>query len=255
GLFADCDVVLHWHPSSKNLAGDRSCLARMAVKFRFHGTSAHAAGSPHRGRSALAAVELTNHAAHILRAHTPDLTPIHHVATAHLPQHEHVLTPGGGAPKVVPDFAEVFSYLRLPKAGVASALYPRLVKCAKGAEIATETRLEAVYLGGTLELLPNAVLARALRANLERLNDLRYTDAERTFALRLQESLVDKLPLESIARVEDEGGRVGMGSTDVGDVSWVVPTAGFTTACWVPGTPGHSWQAVACGGTSIGRQG
>src|SRR5205814_819428 len=116
-------------------------------------------------------------------------------------------------------------------------------------------RLEAVYLGGTLELLPNDTLARTARANLTRLNDLRYDDEERRFAARLQESLPERVPLESIAGVADSSGRVGLGSTDVGDVSWVVPTAGFTAACWVPGTPAHSWQAVACGGTSIGRKG
>jgi aminobenzoyl-glutamate utilization protein B len=244
GLFNDCDVVLHWHPSSQNMAGDRTCLARMAVKFRFHGLSAHAAGAPEKGRSALAAVELTNHAAQLLREHTPDFTRIHHVVTA-----------GGGAPNVVPDFAEVFYYIRHPRAEVAAQLYPRLVKCARGGEIATETRLEVSYLGGTLELLPNEVLSRAVRVNLEKLNDLRYSVEERQFAQRLQESLADKLPLESIGRVEDGSGKLGLGSTDVGDVSWVVPTAGFTTACWVPGTPGHSWQAVACGGTTLGRQG
>jgi aminobenzoyl-glutamate utilization protein B len=244
GLFDDCDAVLHWHPSSSNTAGDQSCLARMAVKFRFHGTSAHAAGAPEKGRSALAAVELTNHAAQLLREHTPDFTRIHHVVTA-----------GGGAPNVVPDFAEVFYYVRHPKAEVVSTLYPRLVKCAQAGALATETRLEAVYLGGTLELLPNDTLARAAQANLTRLNDLRYDDEERRFAARLQETLPEKPPLENVGRVADVSGRVGMGSTDVGDVSWVVPTAGFTTACWVPGTPAHSWQAVACGGTSIGRKG
>jgi aminobenzoyl-glutamate utilization protein B len=244
GLFNDCDVVLHWHPASSNTAGDRSCLSRMAVKFRFHGRSAHASGSPEKGRSALDAVELTNHAAELLREHTPDLTRIHHV-----------ITHGGDAPNVVPDFAEVYFYVRHPSSEIVEKLYPRLVKCAKGAEIATETRLEVVYLGGTLELLPNEPLSRVMKANLERLNDLAYDEAEKKFALRLQETFLDRVPLENISRVQDSSGKVGKGSTDVGDVSWVVPTAGFTTACWVPGTPGHSWQAVACGGTTIGRKG
>jgi aminobenzoyl-glutamate utilization protein B len=244
GLFDDCDVVLHWHPSSRNAAGDQSCMARMAVKFRFYGTSAHAAGAPEKGRSALGAVELTNHAAQILREHTPDFTRIHHVITA-----------GGGAPNVVPDFCEVFYYVRHPNADVARKLYPRLVKCAEAGALATETKLEAAYLGGTLELLPNNVLARIAKSNLEKLNDLKYTDEERKFAVRLQETLMDPPPLDSIGRVDDLSGQVGKGSTDVGDVSWVVPTTGFSTACWVPGTSGHSWQAVAAGGRSIGRQG
>ncbi len=244
GLFDDCDVVLHWHPGSQNSAGDQSCLARIAVKFRFHGTSAHAAASPEKGRSALHAVELTNHAAHLLREHTPDFTRIHHVVTA-----------GGGAPNVVPDFCEVFYYVRHPRADVVRKLYPRLLKCAQGAALATETRLETVYVGGTLEILPNNTLAQVAKANLEKLNDLHYSADERTFAVRIQESLSDPVPLESITKVQDRSGQVGKGSTDVGDVSWVVPTTGFSTACWVPGKPGHSWQAVAAGGTSIGRRG
>ncbi len=244
GLFDDCDAVLHWHPGSSNAAGDRSCLARMAVKFRFHGRPAHAAGAPDKGRSALDAVELTNHAAQLLREHVPDSTRIHHV-----------ITHGGGAPNVVPDFCEVFYYIRHPKSDVLVKLYPRLVRCAKAGELATETRLESLYQGGSLELLPNEPLSRLVQGNLKRLNDLSYDDEEKKFALRLQETFLEKVPLERVGRVEDVSGKVGMGSTDVGDVSWVVPTAGFSTACWVPGTPGHSWQAVACGGTSVARKG
>jgi aminobenzoyl-glutamate utilization protein B len=106
-----------------------------------------------------------------------------------------------------------------------------------------------------VEFLPNAPLATHLRKNLEKLNDLRYSDEEKQFAARLQESFTEKVPLENIERVFDSSGKVGMGSTDVSDISWVVPTAGFSTACFVPGSPGHSWQAVACGGTSIGKKG
>jgi aminobenzoyl-glutamate utilization protein B len=244
GLFADCDVVLHWHPASRNSAGDTTCLARIAVKFRFHGAAAHAAGSPDKGRSALDAVELTNHAAQLLREHTPDYTRIHHV-----------ITDGGGAPNVVPEFSEVFYYLRHPKAEVVGKLYPRLVKCAQAGALATETKLEIIPIGGTLELLPNETLARAIKVNLIQLNDLSYSDEEQKFAARIQSTLTEPPPLDSIRQVEDTSGLLNKGSTDVGDVSWVVPTAGFSTACWVPGTPGHSWQAVAAGGTSIGRKG
>jgi aminobenzoyl-glutamate utilization protein B len=244
GLFKDVDAVLHWHPGSANIIGDASCLARIGVKFRFHGQSAHAAGAPDKGRSALDAVELTNHASELLREHTPDFTRIHHVITA-----------GGGAPNVVPDFAEVYFYVRHPKAEVANKIYARLLKCAQAGALATETRLETVYLGGTVELLPNQTLAELTGKHLRSLNNLRYNDAEKTFALRLQESFEDRPPLEQIREVGHRSSAVGMGSTDVGDVSWVVPTSGFYTACFVPGTPGHSWQAVASGGTTIGRQG
>jgi aminobenzoyl-glutamate utilization protein B len=115
--------------------------------------------------------------------------------------------------------------------------------------------LELVEEGGIVEILPNAALSQVTLKNLRELNDLKYDDAEREFAVRLQPELAKPEPLDKIQQVSDRSGTVGTGSTDVGDVSWVVPTTGFSTACWVPGTPGHSWQAVACGGTTIARQG
>lgn len=245
GLFADCDVCLHWHPGSRNSAGDSSCLARIAVKFRFHGKASHASGAPERGRSALDALVLTMHAVELLREHTPDFTRLHHTVTS-----------GGGAPNVVPEFAEGFFYVRHPSSETVQQLYPRLVKCAQGGALATETKLEIVNLGGTMELLPNDTLAKITRENLTKLNNLKYDADEMKFAIRLRESFPDKAPpIDEIGRVIDSSSKVTMGSTDVGDVSWQVPTSGFSTACWVPGTPGHSWQAVACGGTTIGKKG
>ena len=130
--------------------------------------------APEAGRSALDAVELTNHAAELLREHTPDFTRIHHVITA-----------GGEAPNVVPDFAEVSYYIRHPQGrGRARALYARLVKCAEAGALATETRLETQYLGGIVEIVPNQALGRVARMNLERLNDLSYDAHEAEFAGR-----------------------------------------------------------------------
>ena len=244
GLFRDCDAVLHWHPGSSNTAGDRSSLARMAVKFRFHGKAAHAAGAPEQGRSALDAVELTNHATQLLREHTPDLTRIHHVITA-----------GGDAPNVVPPFAEVYYYIRHPQAEVVRGLYQRLVLCARAGALATETKLEIKFEGGIYQILPNNILSTVALANLQQLANLEYTPGETEFALKLREHLPRPRSLDSIRQVINLNGQVGRGSTDVGDVSWAVPTTGFSTYCWVPGTPGHSWQAVACGGTTIARKG
>lgn len=244
GLFSDCDAVLHWHPSSRNTAGDATCLSRIAVKFRFKGTAAHAAGAPEQGRSAVDAVELTAHASELFREHTPDFTRIHHVIIA-----------GGDAPNVVPEFAEMFYYIRHPQSKVVKELYPRLVKCAQAGALATDTKLELEELGGTMEILPNATLADIALKNLKSLCDLEYSAEERQFASRIQSTLEKPVPLSAISEVQDSGGELSRGSTDVGDVSWVVPTAGFTTACYVPGTPAHSWQAVAAGGTSIGRNG
>ncbi len=245
GLFNDCEAVLHWHPGSRNSAGDSSCLARIAVKFRFYGVAAHASGSPEKGRSALDALTLAMHAVELLREHTPEGTRLHHTITS-----------GGGAANVVPEFAEGFFYVRHPKAETVRKLFPRLLKCAEGAALATETKLEVVNLGGTMELLPNDALAQVVKANLKTLNDLKYDDTEVKFAVRLQDTFGEKAPsLDEIKSVTEVAGKTGMGSTDVGDVSWVVPTAGFGTATWVPGTPGHSWQAVACGKTTIAKKG
>lgn len=244
GLFKDCAAVLHWHPGSRNSAGDRSSLARIAVKFQFRGKAAHAAGSPELGRSALDGVELMNYAAELMREHTPESTRIHHVITS-----------GGEAPNVVPAFAEVYYYVRHPEARIVKPLYERLVLCAKAGALGTETHLTERYEGGIREILPNQTLSAIVERNLRQLNDLEYTEAELQFAARLRNHLDRPEPVEQIREVENISGSVGKGSTDVGDVSWVVPTTGFTTACWVPGTPGHSWQAVACGGTTIGEKG
>ncbi|MDC0273899.1 amidohydrolase [Planctomycetaceae bacterium] len=143
GLFDDCDAVLHWHPSSVNSAGDRSTLARLAAKFRFHGKAAHAAGAPEQGRSALDAVELMNHASQLLREHTPEGTRIHHVITS-----------GGEAPNVVPEFAEVYYYIRHPESQIVKKLYQRLELCAQAGALATETKLEINYQGGIAEFSP-----------------------------------------------------------------------------------------------------
>jgi aminobenzoyl-glutamate utilization protein B len=244
GLFDDCDSVLHWHPANMNSAGDATCLARIAAKFRYHGIPSHASGAPDKGRSALDGLVLTMHAVELLREHTPDGTRLHHT-----------ITHGGGAPNVVPEFAEGFFYVRHPKAEIVKQLYPRLLKCAQAGALATETKLEVVYLGGTMEILPNNTLAQVAKKNLTALNDLKYDADELKFALRIQETFPDKVPLDGIASVFDSSGKSSGGSTDVGDVSWIVPVTGFSTACWVPGTQGHSWQAVACGGTTIGKKG
>jgi len=180
----------------------------------------------------------------LLRQHTPDGTRLHHTITS-----------GGGAPNVVPEFAEGFFCVRHPKTEIVKQLYPRLLKCAQAGALATETKLEVVYLGGTMEILPNNTLAQVAKKNLTTLNDLKYDSEELAFALRIQETFPDKVPLDGIANVFDASEKSSGGSTDVGDVSWLVPVTGFSTACWVPGTPGHSWQAVACGGTTIGKKG
>ncbi len=244
GLFDDCDVVLHWHPSSRNTVGDRTCLSRMAAKFRFYGKSAHAAGAPEQGRSALDAVELTNHATQLLREHTPDYTRIHHVVTA-----------GGDAPNVVPDFAEVYYYVRHPDVEIAKSNFDRVVLAAEGAATGTGTEVEFEVIHGLYSMLPNYYIGRLLEASLREVGGYSYTPEEESFAEQIVATLAVPGTIGSQEQVADWVPTSSGGSTDVADVSWVVPTAQFRAATWVPGTPAHSWQAVAAGGMSIGTNG
>lgn len=247
GLFEDVDAVLHWHAGSSNNASATSSLANKSAKFRFYGQSSHAAGAPWRGRSALDGVEAMNDMVNMLREHAEPASRIHYVITS-----------GGSAPNVVPDFAEVYYYVRHPDSEEARALFDRVVKTAEGAALGTETRMEYEVIHGIYALLPNEALGRAMHANLSEVGGVEYDAEEQRFAEMIQSTFEgDVPPIESAGEVEpfyvQEVGSGG--STDVGDVSWVVPTAGLNTATWVPGTSAHSWQAVAAGGTDIGTKG
>ena len=245
GLFDDVDVVLHWHPSDRTDASPFSTLANRSAKFRFHGHSTHAAGAPERGRSALDGVEAMNMMVNLLREHVPQETRIHYV-----------ITRGGLAPNVVPDFAEVYYYVRHPQAQVLEEIWPRVIAAAEGAAQGTGTRMDYEIIHGIHSVLPNEVLAQAVLSNLEQLGGIHYTEEERNFALTIRETLGDGiLPLGSEQTIQPFALRMSKGSTDVGDVSYTVPTVGFYAATWVPGTAAHSWQAVAAGGMSIGGKG
>lgn len=246
GLFADVDAVLHWHPGDRNEASPWESLANKSAKFRFHGISAHAAGSPERGRSALDGVEAMNHMVNMMREHVPQETRIHYVITA-----------GGSAPNVVPDFAEVFYYVRNPDPQNVIEIFNRVVKASEGAAMGTGTTVDHEVIHGIYAMLPNVVLGEAMHANLERVGGVDYDDADRRFAELIRATLPDDSPpLDAAATVQPfrESADAG-GSTDVADVSWVVPTVGVETATWVPGTAAHSWQAIAAGGTPIGEKG
>jgi aminobenzoyl-glutamate utilization protein B len=246
GLFDDADVVLHWHPSSVNAANPGAALANKSAKFRFYGVSAHAAGSPEKGRSSLDGVESMNYMVNMMREHIPQEARIHYV-----------ITDGGKAPNVVPDFAEVYYYARHNKRDVVIDIFDRIINAAKGAARGTGTTMDFEMIGGTHELLPNLTLQELMYDNLKSVGGFVYSDEEKTFATEISKSLGQDalntkfaegvMPFTKNARA--------YGSTDVGDVSFAVPTVGMGAATWVPGTPAHSWQAVAAGGTSIGTKG
>ena len=245
GLFSDVDAVLSWHPGDENLASPESTLANLNAKFRFHGLSSHAAVAPDQGRSALDGLQAMTYMVDMMREHVPPQTRIHFV-----------ITRGGNAPNVVPDFAELYIYVRHPHNAVLKEIFDRVVKASEGAALGTGTRVEHEILNGVYSKLPNETLSLIVDANLRRVGGFTLTEAETAFATTLRTSLARPRPLESTQAVSAYRGPIAVpASTDVGDVSWNVPTAEFGTATWVPGTPPHSWQAVAAGGTSIGTQG
>jgi len=246
GLFKDVDAVLHWHPSDVNSAGLDRSLANKSTKFRFHGVSAHASGAPDRGRSALDGIEAMNNMVNMMREHVPSNARLHYVITS-----------GGSAPNVVPDFAESYHYVRHPDTRVVEEIFDRMVKAAEGAALGTGTTMDYEVIGGVYSILPNETLARVMHAKLSQVGGISYEPEEQAFAEQLYSSLsTPDMPLGSEAAVQAfDFERPGIGSTDVADVSWNVPTVGLDVATWVPGTAAHSWQAVAAGGMSIGYKG
>lgn len=247
GLFKNVDVVLHWHPDSRNNANTNSSLANITAKFRFHGISAHAAAAPEQGRSALDGVEAMNNMVNMMREHVPSDARIHYI-----------ITEGGKAPNVVPDYAEVYYYARHNDRTVVADIFSRIVNAAKGAAMGTGTTVDYEIIGGVYDLLPVEALARVMHRNLTLVGGVAYTPEEIEFGKKIQATLIGPTPplINSAAQVDpiSTESRRG-GSTDVGDVSWAVPTVGLRAATWIPGTPAHSWQAVACGGTDIGHKG
>jgi len=246
GVFNDVDVALHWHPGSANAASAGAALANKSAKFRFYGVSAHAAGAPDKGRSALDGVEAMDMMVNMMREHIPQEARIHYVITS-----------GGKAPNVVPDFAEVYYYARHNKRDVVIDIFDRMVKAAEGAAMGTGTTMEYEMIGGTHELLPNLTVQKIMYDNLTKVGGVTYNEEEKVFAEKISKTLgKEKLDIETAEKIQPykEEARA-YGSTDVGDVSYTVPTAGLGTATWVPGTPAHSWQAVAAGGTTIGTKG
>jgi len=262
GLFDGVDAVLSHHPSSVNTARLGSSNAVNSVKFHFYGKSSHAAGSPEQGRSALDAVELMNVGVNYLREHIIDKARIHYVIEA-----------GGGQPNVVPDYARSWYYVRAPERDQVEQIYERVLKIAEGAALMTGTTHRVEFLGGCYNLLPNKTLSKLVVSNMREIGPPEYTEEEMEFARKIGETVPKEQKRDALRKAEfpnweryvdvdlvqevldpwDEG-KVMAGSTDVSDVSWVTPTMEFGTTAFVLGAPGHSWQAVACSGMSIGHK-
>ncbi len=245
GLYDDVDAVLAWHPADRNDPSEPRSLAAMAVDFRFHGVAAHASVAPEKGRSALDALEALDFLVNLMREHVPSDARIHYVVTN-----------GGKAPNIVPDFASASYLVRHPKLEVLDEIWARVLKAAEGAALGTGTTMEWELVSFYYPLLGNAYLAELQTKNMQRVGGVSYTAEERAFAEALAKTLPPGgLPIGSQESISPPESVQGRGSTDVGDVAWVVPTTQFFAATWVPGTPPHTWQAVAASGNSIGEKG
>ena len=245
GLFDDVDAAIAWHPGDVNDASSTGNLAIVSARFRFHGIAAHAAAAPDRGRSALDAVEAMDDMVNMMREHVPSDARIHYV-----------ITKGGSAVNIVPDFAEVNYAARHPDMRVLDGLWQRIVDAAKGAALGTGTTMDFEMESASYNILTNDYLAGLQRKNMIAVGGVKYSAEERAFAETLRTSMLGQLePLGSEEQVQPISTAITPASTDLGDVSWKVPTTEILAATWVPGTAAHSWQAVACDGMSIGVKG
>lgn len=270
GYFSDLDAALTWHPGSENQVRTDNCLATLSAYIKFYGTSSHAAGSPHLGRSALDAVELLNVGANYLREHIIPEGRLHYA----------MIDGGGLSPNVVPAYACVLYQVRAPLLRQAREIYERVERIAQGAALMTDTRVEVIFDRGASNLLLNSALDRLLYEKFSELGPAAVNDADIAFAKEIRGSLSEKEKAATENRLRKKYGaaadalldRIGQkeildillplgenelvspGSTDVGDASWNTPTAQLSTACYAKDTPGHSWQIVAQGKSHLFHQ-
>lgn len=267
GYFNDADIALTWHPSNFNMVTTGSSQSCISVFFDFKGVSAHAAGAPHLGRSALDAAELMNVGVNYLREHMLDSDRVHYAYT----------NVGGKAPNVVQSSATLKYFIRSTNNPDCLSLYKRVCNIAKGAALMTDTELNIIFDEGLSNTVNNSVLEEVLQESLIKNFKFDYSEEELNYAqnykntFRVEDMLsclpdsikdmsrlvedVKNSPIHSYVAERYLGDHCRMGSTDVGDVSWCVPTAQINTACYSYGAEGHSWQWVAQGKSSIAHKG
>lgn len=263
GCFEDCDVCLAWHPYSATFASVSS-LANARIIYDFTGKSAHAAAAPHLGRSALDAVELMNVGVNYMREHMLPEARVHYAVT----------DTGGDAPNVVQARAQVLYSVRAPRTDQVYELAQRVHNIARGAALMTETQVDIQVVSSYADVLQNKTLDGLVYRHMQEVFPLSYTEEELAYAQRFHEvgDPGDWKTYQAMAvKLLGEKGRelfqgamadvcvppmpLKTGSTDVGDVSWNVPTAWFGSACFALGTPAHSWLAVAQGKSAIAHRG
>lgn len=273
GVFDELDFAVTWHPGDKNAVSVGSSLANYQIIYRFYGTAAHAAACPELGRSALDAVELMNTGVQYLREHMIQEARIHYAIT----------NTGGYSPNVVQPYAEVLYLIRAPKNNQVKELFERVNDIARGAALMTGTRMEMQFVKACSNLVDNTVLEEVFQKNLEEIEREPYTEDEIAFARKISETYGgDKTDIQEVLKRYEKSRKKAAeelfmahaddvisdfivplmdvetcmaGSTDVGDVSWVCPTAQINAVTEASGTPGHSWQEVSQGKSSVAHKG
>lgn len=261
GLFDDVDAAISWHPATFTGVNEARSLANTRIDFTFHGKAAHAAGAPELGRSALDAVELMNVGVNYLREHMPDNARVHYA----------YLDAGGMAPNVVQAKATVRQLVRAGSLPELNDLIARVRKIAEGAALMTETEVTSQVFSGVSNLLGNRPLEEAMQSELEKLGPVPFDSEDAAFARDIQATLKDAHIDTTFKRIgaKPQKGLVlcdfiapldrqsdgGEGSTDVGDVSWAVPTVQARVATCAIGTPFHTWQTVAQGKAPAAHKG
>ena len=270
GFFNDCDAAITWHPSTTNktMMADKY-LSNFRVFFTFHGISSHAAGAPELGRSALDAVEIMDIGVNYMREHMIDEARVHGAIT----------NPGGIAPNVIPSEAQILYAIRAPKVTQVQKLFERMCDIARGAALITGTTVDIKQVAAYSNVIENDTLEDIMYENMRHFVPIGYTEEELAYARRFQEVIteLDKEGLKDLISIlsgrDKEKKRQmeespmldfvlerhvsfgGGGSTDVGDVSWVVPTGKVDINCYAAGTALHSWQAVAQGKAPAAHKG
>jgi aminobenzoyl-glutamate utilization protein B len=263
GVFEGLDFAINYHPSSFNTVSLGSTNAMNSAKFHFYGRASHAGGSPEAGRSALDAVELMNVGVNYLREHVIQDARIHYI-----------IEKGGDQPNIVPPYARSWYYVRAPEREQVEEIYNWILDIAKGAALMTQTQYKVEFITGCYNMIQNKTLAMTCLKVMREIGAPKFSKEDYEFAKKIHETIPPEQKRNALKRMKipdweklmdvildeevrdpwDEG-EVSHGSTDVGDVSWQTPTLSFETACFVLGSPGHSWQNVAAAGVGIGHKG
>jgi aminobenzoyl-glutamate utilization protein B len=263
GVFEGLDFAINYHPSSFNTVSLGSTNAMNSARFHFYGRASHAGGSPEAGRSALDAVELMNVGVNYLREHVIQDARIHYI-----------IEKGGDQPNIVPPYARSWYYVRAPEREQVEEIYNWILDIAKGAALMTQTQYKVEFITGCYNMIQNKTLAMTCLKVMREIGAPKFSKEDYEFAKKIHETIPPEQKRNALKRMKipdweklmdvildeevrdpwDEG-EVSHGSTDVGDVSWQTPTLSFETACFVLGSPGHSWQNVAAAGVGIGHKG